>query len=380
VAVSRHHRALAWIPQRVSDNTLPPIWKGVLAGSWALARYHGSALPSMFQATLRFWETSVGPTGTRTLKQTGRNKLSSPLNPGAPFDLDWIRSLVVPEKRASDTAHALAAWQGPAEGERVGSLLKVLAAIDLTALSGDDTSARIRSLCRQARSPLPRGLRNRLGLSGPPSRVAAVCVFPAFLPVVVPALDGTGVKVATVAAGFPHGLSDLSQRILEVETAVAAGAQEVDIVVRREWALVGSWKRFYEEIRAFRDAAGPAVLKVILSTGELGTLSRISRATLTAMLAGADFVKTSTGKERVNATFEAGFAMARAIRLYQDASGRSVGLKPAGGIQTEMDGLRWLRLVEEELGPGASDPSRFRIGASSLLGNVLRALEAALQG
>lgn len=313
------------------------------------------------------------------MKDTKRHTLSTSANPGGPFDPIWVKSLVVRRKEVSDAVRVLASWQGPGEGEIVGSLLKVLAALDLTTLSGDDTSARVRSLCRQARSPLPRNLRKSLELSGPPHRVAAVCVFPAFLPLALADLAGTGVKVATVAAGFPHGLSSLSQRIQEVEAALASGAQEVDVVVRREWVLVGKWEQLYQELRAFREAAGSLILKVILSTGDLETLNQITRATLTAMLAGADFVKTSTGKERVNATLEAGIVMARTIRSYQEVTGYDVGLKPAGGIQRDIDGLRWLRLVEEELGPGASGPERFRIGASSLLGNVLQALEARLE-
>jgi deoxyribose-phosphate aldolase len=284
----------------------------------------------------------------------------------------------VSEGEVLDAAHALTTWRGPCEAERVECLMRVLGAIDLTTLAGDDTSARVRSLCRQARSPLPRGLRRRLGISGPTPRVAAVCVFPAFLPVALTVLNGTNVQVATVAAGFPHGLSDLSQRIREVEAAKTAGAHEVDVVIRREWVLLGRWERLYEEVRAFRQAAGSVLLKVILATGELGSLSQVSRATLTALQAGADFVKTSTGKERVNATFEAGIVMARTLRAYQEASGRVVGLKPAGGIRTDLDGLRWLRLAEEELGPQASGPARFRIGASSLLGNVRKALESTL--
>jgi deoxyribose-phosphate aldolase len=317
------------------------------------------------------------PKGQEDLKDMELDPPSVSSNPGAPFDPKWVNSLTVSVGEISNAAHGFATWQGPRETERFSSLLRVLAAMDLTTLSGDDTSARVKSLCRQARCPLPRGLRSRIGLSGGPPRVAAVCVFPAFIPVALAALNRTEVKVATVAAGFPHGLSDLAQRIGEVEAARTAGAHEVDVVIRREWALAGKWERLYHEIRALREAAGPTLFKVILSTGELKSLRQVSRATLTALLAGADFVKTSTGRERVNATLEAGVVMARTIRLYQQESGRTAGLKPAGGIQTEMDGLRWLRLAETELGPEASDPDRFRIGASSLLGNVVEALESA---
>ena len=300
------------------------------------------------------------------------------INPGAPFDLRLVKRLAVTAGEVSGAARELSTWGGPQGADRVAALLKVLAAMDLTTLSGDDTSARVKGLCRQARSPLPPGLRSRLGPPGASPQVAAVCVFPVLVPVALAALKGTDVRVATVAAGFPHGLSDPDLRVREVEAARMAGAHEVDVVVRREWILAGKWKELYQEIRSFREAAGPALLKVILSTGELRALSQVSRATLTALLAGADFVKTSTGKEKVNATFEAGVVMARTIRLYQQKFGRTAGLKPAGGIQTELDGLRWLRLAETELGPLASHPGRFRIGASSLLDNILKGLESAL--
>jgi deoxyribose-phosphate aldolase len=312
------------------------------------------------------------------LNDIQRNPSSVSLNPGVPFDSRWVHGPVVPVQEIPEAARALEAWGGPREDERIQGLLKVLGAMDLTTLSGDDTTARVRSLCRQARSPLPRGLRRRLGLSGPAPRVAAVCVFPVFVPVALSALRESGVHVATVAAGFPHGLSALPQRVREVEAAGAAGAHEVDVVIRREWVLTGRWEQLYHEIRAFREAAGSSRLKVILSTGDLVTLSQVARATLTALMAGADFVKTSTGKEKVNATFEVGIVMARTMTVYQDASGHVAGLKPAGGIQTAMDGLRWLKLAETELGWEASAHHRFRIGASGLLSDVLGCLESAL--
>lgn len=208
------------------------------------------------------------------------------------------------------------------------------------------------------------------------ARVAAVCVFPVFVPPVLEALDGTGISVATVSAGFPHGLSSLSQRIREVGAAVEAGAHEVDVVIRREWALRGRWADLYREVRAFKEAAGSAHLKVILGSGDLTSLQQVARAALTSMMAGADFVKTSTGKEKVNATLPVGLAMARAIRAYHAETGYSVGLKPAGGIRLAREGYQWLRMVEEELGDDWARPRLFRLGASGLLQDVVEALRA----
>jgi deoxyribose-phosphate aldolase len=314
------------------------------------------------------------------LKEPFSLKTAGSCNPGGPFDGKWVRKWGVSEDEMTRAALSYSQWSGPERADMTESLLKVLAALDLTTLSGDDSAARVKRLCGAARSPLPRRLISRMGLSGASPRVAAVCVFPVFVPGALAALQGTGVKVATVAAGFPHGLSGLAERVREVEAARKVGAHEVDVVIRREWVLAGKWEDLYSEIGALREAAGDAHLKVILSTGDLANMNQVARAALTALLAGADFVKTSTGKEKVNATLGAGIVMARTLRAYQRESGWWGGLKPAGGIQTAMDGLRWLHLVEEELGPEASGPDRFRIGASSLLGNVLEALELAVRG
>jgi deoxyribose-phosphate aldolase len=198
------------------------------------------------------------------------------------------------------------------------------------------------------------------------------------VPQALEALEGSGISVATVSAGFPHGLSSLSQRIREVASAAESGAQEIDVVTRREWALTGKWEMLYREVGAFREAAGTAYLKVILGTGDLATLNQVGRSALTAMMAGADFVKTSTGKEKVNATLPAGLAMVRAIRSYERRTGYRVGLKPAGGIRSALDGCRWLRLLEEELGEDWITTELFRVGASGLLDQVVRALAARL--
>lgn len=295
-------------------------------------------------------------------------------NPGIPFDLGWIRRFAVSEEKVRKRAETAGELRLPGDDSREEELLRILASIDLTTLSGDDTAATVRRLCRTARSPLSGVLKKELGPGPGATHVAAVCVFPAFVPAALEALQGTGIPVATVAAGFPHGLSTLSQRVGEVVGAAEAGAQEIDVVIRREWALTGDWARLYHEIREFRQAAGAAGLKVILATGELQTLSQVGRAALTSLMAGADFVKTSTGKEKVNATLPVGFAIMDALGRYRRRTGRLGGLKPAGGIRTVQEGFQWLKAVEVELGPQATDRSRFRIGASSLLGDVVESL------
>jgi deoxyribose-phosphate aldolase len=295
-------------------------------------------------------------------------------NEGISLDLPWVRSFRIRKPQNTHRADAYARLGLPKGRKGVEPLMEVLRAVDLTTLSGGDTVARVIRLCKTARSPLPPPVRRGLGLHWQDNRVAAVCVFPAFVPFALEALDGTGISVATVSAGFPHGLSSLSLRIREVAAAVEAGAHEIDVVIRREWALLGRWEELYREVRAFREAARQAHLKVILGTGDLANLNQVARAALTSMMAGADFVKTSTGKEKVNATFPVGVAMARAIGAFLRETGFQVGLKPAGGIRSATEGFRWLRLVKGELGEEWSRPLLFRIGASGLVTDVVSAL------
>ncbi len=296
------------------------------------------------------------------------------MNPGVEWNGSWVARLSVDEKALVREAREFETLPLPRGRPRRKALLRVLSSVDLTTLSGDDTRGRVRELCKRARRPVGRKLQKQLGPEARDARVAAVCVFPAFLPTALTALEGSGVKVATVAAGFPHGLNGLPERVREVEAVAREGAQEIDVVIRREWALAGKWDRLYDELSRFRAAAGEAHLKVILATGELGELNRVARAGLTALMAGADFIKTSTGKEKVNATLPVGMAMIGALRAYRRRYGHMGGLKPAGGIRTAGEGLRWLALVEEKLGTDAGAPARFRIGASSLLDSLLEAL------
>jgi deoxyribose-phosphate aldolase len=266
------------------------------------------------------------------------------------------------------------------KGWQAAWLLRAVTLMDLTTLSGDDTEGRVRRLCAKARRPVRDDLLEAVGVPAERVRVGAVCVYHRFVAAAIDALAGSGVPVAAVSAGFPHGLGPMDQRLREIEASVAAGAREIDIVVTREHVLTGDWHALYDEVRAFRDACGEAHLKSILATGELGTLTNVARASHVCMMAGADFVKTSTGKESVNATLPVGLTMARAIRAYAERTGYAVGFKPAGGIRTAKDAMLWMILMKEELGTGWLEPTRFRFGASSLLADIERQLEHFVTG
>lgn len=259
-------------------------------------------------------------------------------------------------------------------------LLKAITLIDLTTLSGDDTPSNVRRLCAKARRPVRADLLEALGASDLPIRTAAVCVYHAMVETAVQALEGSGIPVAAVSTGFPAGLTPLEQRLAEIEASVEAGAEEIDIVVTRQHVLRHDWAALYDEIRQCREACGEAHMKTILATGELGTLRNVARASWVAMMAGSDFIKTSTGKEAINATLEYGLVMTRAIRAYRELTGFHVGFKPAGGIRTAKDALVWLVLMKEELGDRWIAPDLFRFGASSLLTDIERQLEHFVTG
>nr|WP_242507971.1 deoxyribose-phosphate aldolase [Rhodothalassium salexigens] len=253
--------------------------------------------------------------------------------------------------------------------------------MDLTTLAGDDTPGRVRRLCAKARQPLSPETQTALGVARDrPLSTAAVCVYHGLVETAVRALDGTGITVAAVSTGFPAGLSPLPLRIEEIRASVAAGAGEIDVVITRAHALTDNWSALYDEIAAFRDACGDAHMKVILATGELGAPTRVARAALVAMMAGADFVKTSTGMEKVNATLPVSLVMMRAIRDYHARTGARVGFKPAGGIGSAAEALAYLVLLREELGPAWMTPALFRFGASRLLSDIERHLDLALTG
>lgn len=301
-----------------------------------------------------------------------------PRNPGTALDLDWIAATQantpaitaycasLPRRRALKGDH-LAAW-----------LCKAISLIDLTTLAGDDTPGRVQRLCAKARQPLRADLLEALGMRG--LTTAAVCVYHDMVPTAVAALAGSAIPVAAVSAGFPAGLSPFALRLAEVGESVRAGATEIDIVISRRHVLTGDWVALHDEVRAFRAACGAAHLKAILATGELGSLRNVARAARVCMMAGADFIKTSTGKEAVNATLPVSLTMIRAIRDYEDRTGYKVGYKPAGGISKAKDALTYLGLMKDELGQPWLQPDLFRFGASSLLGDIERALEHHLTG
>jgi deoxyribose-phosphate aldolase len=259
-------------------------------------------------------------------------------------------------------------------------LLRAVTLMDLTTLSGDDTPGRVRRLCAKGRRPVRLDLLEAMQAEQLPIRVAAVCVYHTFVAVALEALEGSGIPVAAVSTGFPAGLSPFEQRLDEIRASVAAGAEEIDVVITRGHVLTENWRALYEEVRAMREACGDAHIKTILATGELGTLRNVGRASLVCMMAGADFIKTSTGKESVNATLPVGLVMARAIRDYHERTGQLIGLKAAGGIRTAREALDWLALVKDELGDRWLRPDLFRLGASSLLTDIERQLEHFVTG
>lgn len=258
--------------------------------------------------------------------------------------------------------------------------LRAITCMDLTTLQGDDTEGRVRRLCAKARQPVRQELLEALGVEHLGITVAAVCVYHAFVATAREALEGSGIPVCAVSTGFPAGLNPFPQKLQEIKASVAAGAQEIDIVVSRAHVLNGDWQALYDEIRAFREACGEAHLKTILATGELGTLRNVARASRVAMMAGADFIKTSTGKEKANATLPVSLVMVRAIRDYRERTGHLVGFKPAGGISTAKQANDWLALIKEELGNAWLHRDLFRFGASSLLGDIERQLEHHVTG
>jgi len=253
--------------------------------------------------------------------------------------------------------------------------VKAMTCIDLTTLSGDDTPGRVRRLCAKARHPLGQELLAALDLADMGLTVGAVCVYPTMVGPAVRALEGSGIPVASVATGFPAGLTPLKQRLEEIHYALGEGAREIDIVITRAHVLTGDWPALYAEVRAFRDACGRAHMKAILSTGELATLTNVARASMVAMMAGADFIKTSTGKVQPAATLPVSLVMMEAIRDFVRETGRPVGFKAAGGIRTSKQAIAYLVLLYETLGADWMTPDRFRLGASTLLNDVLMQID-----
>jgi deoxyribose-phosphate aldolase len=333
--------------------------------------------------------TSLDKPSATTLENASASRLTSPSdtaiatyggrplqpNRGIPLNLDWVRDVRVNTSAVERRAQTLTTRRTVKKEWQAAWLLRAITCMDLTTLSGDDTDERVRRLCAKARQPVQQEILQKLGAEELNIKVAAVCVYHTFVEAARRAVEGTGIHVAAVSTGFPAGLSPLKERIEEIRRSVEEGADEIDIVITRAHVFGGKWQELYDEVAAFKNACGPAHMKAILGTGDLLTLRNVARASLVAMMAGADFIKTSTGKEAVNATLPVSTVMTRAIREFAQETGMAVGFKPAGGLRTAKQSLEWLALMKEELGPSWLKADLFRFGASSMLADIERQLE-----
>jgi len=313
-----------------------------------------------------------------TTTAAGLPQVSHARNPGMALDMDWVMGAQANTSAIERRCATLPGRRSVKKEYQAAWLARAISCIDLTTLAGDDTPGRVKRLCAKAMQPARADLLEAIGLPG--LTTGAVCVYHEMVPVAVEALAGSGIPVAAVSTGFPAGLSPYHLRVKEIEESVKAGAEEIDIVISRRHVLTGDWQALYDEVRAYREACGDAHIKTILATGELGSLRNVGRASLVCMMAGADFIKTSTGKESVNATLPVSLVMIRAIRAYHQATGIRIGYKPAGGISKAKDSLVYLSLMKEELGDRWLRPDLFRFGASSLLGDIERQLEHHVTG
>lgn len=301
-------------------------------------------------------------------------------NEGTPLHVDWFDTVQVNLSATERRAATIGTRRTVKKEYQAAWLVRAIQCIDLTTLAGDDTPGRVQRLCAKARRPIRADIVEALGLADEPPTVGAVCVYPTMVGPAVKALEGSGIPVASVATGFPAGLTPLPQRLAEIRYAVGEGAREIDIVINRAQVLTQDWQGLYDEVKAMREACGEAHLKAILATGDLKTLRNVYKASMVAMMAGADFIKTSTGKEDVNATIPVSLTMIRALRDYGDITGAAIGFKPAGGLRTAKDAMTWLILMNEELGRRWLEPDLFRIGASSMLADIERQLEHFVTG
>jgi deoxyribose-phosphate aldolase len=320
-------------------------------------------------------------TDTTTRFETATTQLPQILearNPGMDMDMDWVASVQANTSAIERRAATLPGRRSVKKEYQAAWLLKAITLIDLTTLAGDDTPGRVQRLCAKAANPVRQEILDALGMG--PIHTGAVCVYHDMIETAVNALRGTGIPVAAVSTGFPAGLSPFHLRVAEIGESVKAGAAEIDIVISRRHVLTGNWQALYDEMKEFRAACGDAHVKAILATGELQTLRNVARASYVCMMAGADFIKTSTGKESVNATLPVSLTMIRAIRDYHQRTGIRVGYKPAGGISKAKDALVYLALIKDELGDRWLQPDLFRFGASSLLGDIERQLEHYVTG
>jgi deoxyribose-phosphate aldolase len=296
-------------------------------------------------------------------------------NPGFPLDLDWLRQIRMNRSALERRAATIGTRRSVKKDWQSAWLLRAITMIDLTTLNSDDTDGRVERLCAKARHPVRQDILDKLGVGDLSIHPGAVCVYHRFVATAVDALKGSGIPVAAVSTGFPHGLAPLDTKLQEIEASVAVGAKEIDIVIERHQVLTGDWQGLYDQVRAMREACSEAHIKTILGTGDLATLNNVARASLVCMLAGADFIKTSTGKESVNATLPVSLAMIRMIRWFHEETGIEIGYKPAGGISSAKDALTYMALMKDELGVHWVQPHLFRFGASSLLTDIERQLE-----
>ncbi|HUO88044.1 MAG TPA: deoxyribose-phosphate aldolase [Rhizomicrobium sp.] len=301
-------------------------------------------------------------------------------NVGIAFDADAVDSLRVNRSAAERRVGSLPGRRTVKKEWQAAWLLKAVQCIDLTTLSGDDTPGRVRRLCAKAMHPVRDDLLDAMGVADLRITTGAVCVYHNMIETAVKALEGSGIPVAAVSTGFPAGLSPFPVRIKEIEASVAAGAKEIDIVIDRSHVLTGNYRAVYDEMGAFREACGAAHVKAIIGAGDLGTLTNVARASMACMMGGADFIKTSTGKEAVNATLPFALVMVRMIRAYREMTGYKIGFKPAGGISAAKDAINYQIVMKEELGREWLEPDLFRLGASSLLTDIERQLEHHVSG
>ena len=315
---------------------------------------------------------SISPSDTAIANYAGRDLQP---NHGVPLNLDWVNAVRVNSSAVERRAQTIGTRRTVKKEWQAAWLLRAITCMDLTTLSGDDTGERVRRLCAKARQPIQHELAQKLGIESLDIKVAAVCVYHSFVETARRAIEGSGIHVAAVSTGFPAGLSPFEERVAEIRRSVEAGADEIDVVITRAHVFGAKWQALYDEIAAFKNACGPAHLKVILGTGDLLTLRNVGRASMVAMMAGADFIKTSTGKEPVNATLPVSLVMTRAIREYAQETGMAVGFKPAGGLRTAKQSLEWLALMKEELGGSWLKAELFRFGVSGMLADIERQLE-----
>lgn len=301
-------------------------------------------------------------------------------NQGIPLDMGWVRQVRINRSAVERRAGTLPTRRTVKQEWQAAWLLRAITCIDLTTLSGDDTPGNVQRLCAKARQPVRHELLQELGMGSYPLTVGAVCVYHNLVPIAIQALQGTDIPVAAVSTGFPAGQNPLPQKVEEIRASVNAGAREIDIVISRTHVLTGNWDALYNEVRMFREACGDAHMKTILATHELATLRNVAMASRVCMMAGADFIKTSTGKEAVNATLTVSLVMVHAIRDYYEHTGYKVGFKPAGGIRTAKSSLDWLILMKEELGNEWLNNNLFRFGASGLLSDIERQLSYVVTG